>query len=417
MQALTSAPLPLHSRGHRRSPAADSFTIGPVVSAFPLPVRAARRVFHIHDDADSSSDDDRPQCAGPSAVPFPRTASPAPAARPPLPRSQSAPTVSPIERRPLKPSLKSASSPHVRSVSAPATPGGSLRVRFDAELERICTFTKSSAVATLLSPSSEAPAVNFPAFVAPPAPKYEIDVAASSPIPSTSGSTNDHVRLEALSLSCTPELMLAGSVLVRNVAFQKEVTLRFTLDGWTTVSEVAARYASSALDGRDRFAFTVPLAGARAERVLECVARYTSEGVGEWWDNNSGANYKVVVRRVSTPPPATTKAGRFAAAVPAPVTASAVLPRRPVHIDTAPRKPIVVAPRSAWSDDESDSSDEEAIRTPEDMEVDMPVKRAFDASAFDGPKVDLSAPAYRDLISEWCFLTTSTPLVADHIVV
>ena len=102
----------------------------------------------------------------------------------------------------------------------------------------------------------------------------------------------------------------------------------------------------------------------------------------------------------------------------------AVLPRRPVHIDTAPRrlnevaaprKQIITAPRSAWSDSDSDSSsDEEAIRTPEDLEEPAEISaKGIDAKAVtDSP---LSAPAYRDLISEWCFLTTSTPLVADYI--
>ncbi|KAL1734087.1 putative phosphatase regulatory subunit-domain-containing protein [Schizophyllum commune] len=455
----TATTFPLaRSRGHRRSPAADLFSSGAGVgaaaaaglptfgagaaapAAFPFPVRPARRVFHIQDDGDSSSDDDRVQ--GPSsssaiprppslAIPFPRTASPAPsptATRPPLPRSQSAPTV----RRPLKPSLKSASSPHVRALSAPATPGGSLRVRFDEELERVCTFTKSSAVASLLSPSAEtAPATqfDFPIMPAPAPTKYEIDVAASSPIPSCSASAGDYIRLESLSVSNAPDVAIAGSVLVRNVAFQKDVALRFTMDGWTTTSEVAARYASSTPDGRDRFNFTIPLAGSRDERLMECVARYTSQGVGEWWDNNNSANYKVLVRRVPTPPPSTpvNKAGRFAARAPAPApVVPAVLPRRPVHIDTAPRrlnevaaprKQISIAPRSAWSDSDSDSSsDEEAIRTPEDLEEPAEISAkgvlSGDKSVTDSP---LSAPAYRDLISEWCFLTTSTPLVADYI--
>ncbi|KAL1740974.1 putative phosphatase regulatory subunit-domain-containing protein [Schizophyllum fasciatum] len=404
--APASATFPFRSRGHRRSPAADLFTLGPGAGAAPLPfpIRPARRVFHFQDAGDSSEDEGRP-VQGPSAVPFPcsRTASPAPAARPPLPRSQSAPTVPNADRRPLKPSLKSASSPHVRALSAPATPGGSLRVRFDDELERVCTFTKSSAVASLLSPPADAPkCFDFPVIPPPPA-KYEIDVAASSPIPSSSSAPGDHVRLESLSVSNLPELKLAGSVLVRNVAFQKDVALRFTMDGWFTTSEVAARYAGGAPDGCDRFTFSIPLAGSRDERLLECVARFTSQGVGEWWDNNNGANYKVVVRRVPTPPPAApvNKAGRFAARAPAPAPAvPAVLPRRPVHINTAPR--------SAWSDDDSDSSsDEEAIRTPEDLEE--------PAAAKDAAPLALTAPAYRDLISEWCFLTTSTPLVADYI--
>jgi hypothetical protein len=124
-----------------------------------------------------------------------------------------------------------------------------------------------------------------------------------------------------------------GTLLLRNVAFEKHALVRFTLDGWQTTSEVSARYVTSLASlpttvlagssghggsgagsvgprtmgdaaanvgvGYDRFAFTVNLAdyGDRlADRTLICAVMYRAAG-NEWWDNNAGANYRVGFRR------------------------------------------------------------------------------------------------------------------------
>jgi len=59
--------------------------------------------------------------------------------------------------------------------------------------------------------------------------------------------------------------ILVGSVAVANIAFNKLVVARFTLDYWKTTSEVVAEYNNDVrqpkhADGRDRFNFNIKLA-------------------------------------------------------------------------------------------------------------------------------------------------------------
>ncbi|KIY45048.1 hypothetical protein FISHEDRAFT_19000, partial [Fistulina hepatica ATCC 64428] len=104
------------------------------------------------------------------------------------------------------------------------------------------------------------------------------------------------VRLESLFLAPVP-LCLQGTVLVKNHAFVKQVSIRFSLDNWNTVSDVACRYAESLpLDGCDRFIFSLCLEDYTrllSERYLWFAVKYVCPEKGEWWDNNDGQNYRV----------------------------------------------------------------------------------------------------------------------------
>jgi hypothetical protein len=91
---------------------------------------------------------------------------------------------------------------------------------------------------------------------------------------------------------------------VRNIAFEKCVAVRFTTDNWTTISESHARYvgpSSAHSPGTwDLFAFTIPL---QAARTLFLAVRYAVSDAGEWWDNNGGANFRVVLAPATAPSP------------------------------------------------------------------------------------------------------------------
>ncbi|KAH6896170.1 hypothetical protein BKA70DRAFT_1438886 [Coprinopsis sp. MPI-PUGE-AT-0042] len=100
---------------------------------------------------------------------------------------------------------------------------------------------------------------------------YELDSTSTSTVPKRDLAMFDNVFLESIDLQCTkappsdgaaaaddsseddeesrvsPKLvcMLEGTLLVRNVAYEKHVSVRFTLDDWHTTSEVKAAYRES----------------------------------------------------------------------------------------------------------------------------------------------------------------------------
>uniref|UniRef100_A0A669QTY5 Protein phosphatase 1 regulatory subunit 3E n=1 Tax=Phasianus colchicus TaxID=9054 RepID=A0A669QTY5_PHACC len=89
---------------------------------------------------------------------------------------------------------------------------------------------------------------------------------------------------------------LRGAVRVLNLAYEKAVSVRYTLDRWASCSEVPAAYQPAGpADGlTDRFAFHLPLgpAAAGSEAALEFAVRYRVAGA-EYWDNNGGSNYRL----------------------------------------------------------------------------------------------------------------------------
>jgi hypothetical protein len=130
-------------------------------------------------------------------------------------------------------------------------------------------------------------------------------------IPSPNTPPESKVRLESLTLLPARPPLLRGTVRVRNISFEKCVAVRFTTDGWTTTSEVQARYTGPApktAGAWDLFAFTIP---AHAPRTLLLAVRYVVPGVGEWWDNNGGADFRIVLAAAEPqrPPPSTPSFG------------------------------------------------------------------------------------------------------------
>ena len=104
---------------------------------------------------------------------------------------------------------------------------------------------------------------------------------------------------------------LVGSVAVRNLAFEKTVTVRCTFDGWASYVNVRAVYARSERAIRrvepsqamvtvdfDVFEFSINLPvrwrAIRGDRPrVELAIRYDVGGQ-TFWDNNAGQNYELV---------------------------------------------------------------------------------------------------------------------------
>lgn len=319
----------------------------------------------------------------PPAVPFPRR-SPSPPSPTPGPSSPLVGSPQPQPSRvsstarilpngkPLKSSLKSSSSTlsipatplepqrpnnhlHLRSRSEPSTPTSHTpkNVHFpdtDVGLASIRIFSRSARPAAVSTPEGDEtetegedqPSSGFPFPKFPsPTPNFEMDTATSSLVPITNHLPHSNILLESLTFShasskgASPHL--SGTLLVRNLAYEKHIAVRFTLDEWQTVSEVRAQYVVSIpslpsafissssskatvgnlialgadIRGWDRFSFIIRLedyAHSLGSRVLWLAARYRVHSMyptssteisgsgGEWWDNNNGGNYRVAFR-------------------------------------------------------------------------------------------------------------------------
>lgn len=92
--------------------------------------------------------------------------------------------------------------------------------------------------------------------------------------------------------------IVTGTIKVKNLSFEKEVFIRLSFDQWKSHQDVAAKFVPSGIEGAptpyDTFAFTasIPSSAAKNKAVEFCVC-YRSKA-GEFWDNNDGANYKLV---------------------------------------------------------------------------------------------------------------------------
>jgi hypothetical protein len=219
-----------------------------------------------------------------------------------------------VKRTPARGSLTVITDPVVlsSSKSAPATPAHK-GVRFHSQLEQVKHFLaeqKPIAVSRDGSPTDTSGTdPEFPPFIygrdddlaERALAMHRVDVPT---VPLLASDTRDIV-IESVELVGTT---IEGTVRVRNIAFEKWVAVRFTLDKWQTTSEVTARYKESLHEGMiDRFTFSIRLADvlSRAEeKTLFLAVRYSVAG-RDIWDNNSGRNYQVRIVREKPAKPTT----------------------------------------------------------------------------------------------------------------
>lgn len=102
----------------------------------------------------------------------------------------------------------------------------------------------------------------------------------------------------------TDEFSISGVVRVVNLAFEKRVTLRYTLNNWLTFMDVPASYVPRSSDGlSDKFHFKIVTpAFLESSGSLQFAVRYRV-GADEFWDNNDGKNYKVRRHKFKISPP------------------------------------------------------------------------------------------------------------------
>ncbi|KAK7203117.1 putative phosphatase regulatory subunit-domain-containing protein [Myxozyma melibiosi] len=212
----------------------------------------------------------------------------------------------------VKPSLKSR-----RPSSVPSTPTFPKNVHFDTHLEHVRHFLQAERPTAVSNPGSpvDETELYFPPW------RPEDDSPEPDRVPSPFSIYDWEILLPNFPSRYIPPLdsmvftervflapdqrSLIGHVAVRNVAFSKWVAVKFTVDYWKTVSEVAADFSdpiASALPhppaGYDRFTFSIKLGdfSKLEQKTLFFCVRYSVNGA-EYWDNNGGANFQVKFRR------------------------------------------------------------------------------------------------------------------------
>lgn len=100
------------------------------------------------------------------------------------------------------------------------------------------------------------------------------------------------------------EFSLSGFVRVLNLAFEKSVYLRYSLNNWITCMDSLASYVPDSSDGvTDKFSFKIITPTfLESGGTLQFAIKYCVGGA-EFWDNNDGTNYKVRRHRFKMSPP------------------------------------------------------------------------------------------------------------------
>ncbi|XP_056464486.1 protein phosphatase 1 regulatory subunit 3E [Gadus chalcogrammus] len=100
------------------------------------------------------------------------------------------------------------------------------------------------------------------------------------------------------------EFSLSGVVRVLNLAFEKSVYLRYSLNNWITFMDSLAYYVPDSSDGvTDKFSFKIITPTfLEGGGTLQFAIKYCVSGE-EFWDNNVGKNYKVRRHRLKMSPP------------------------------------------------------------------------------------------------------------------
>ncbi|KAM3621668.1 uncharacterized protein V6R79_014239 [Siganus canaliculatus] len=93
---------------------------------------------------------------------------------------------------------------------------------------------------------------------------------------------------------------ITGTIQVLNIAYEKEVTVRYSFTNWRTLTEAKASWVSSRqhaecnTPGTDVFRFRLPVPPfiLQPGAMLEFAICYHVKG-SNYWDNNNGQNYKL----------------------------------------------------------------------------------------------------------------------------
>ncbi|NXM71142.1 PR3CB phosphatase, partial [Serilophus lunatus] len=113
-----------------------------------------------------------------------------------------------------------------------------------------------------------------------------------------------HSNLVCLEGCVIQDRALSGTVKVRNIAYEKKVTVRITFDGWRSFRDVPCQYMHSTYGSADTdifsFELTLPKPSVGRRATEFCVSFQC--GQKTHWDNNHGKNYKICHVGVNSSP-------------------------------------------------------------------------------------------------------------------
>lgn len=116
-----------------------------------------------------------------------------------------------------------------------------------------------------------------------------------SPIPSKQVLENIQKNNVCLERTYCNRNGVYGRVQVKNLAYEKHVSVRYTFNTWTTASEHKATYIPGAsVADTDTFFFHINSPMAVSEQKMEFAISYKVEGQ-TFWDNNFGDNYRLLL--------------------------------------------------------------------------------------------------------------------------
>ncbi|CAN8005413.1 unnamed protein product [Ixodes hexagonus] len=252
-----------------------------------------------------------PEPAPPGAQPFddgsPSSSSSTPEVSSPPDMSQASSNPSPPrEESDDEDSASSSRGPLLRSTSLksgkspPGTPYKKKIVRFAdamgldlADVRTIVSgdfpFVPASAFSHLvLEPRASLPRTTGPTLVL-------------APLFAQPGASVDFLTRLTAQKVCLESVIVTGCAIhavirVLNVAFEKMVILRYSLDQWRSFCDLRAVYLPGSSDGlSDRFGADLYLSANSGRPLVQMCVRYVV-GDLEFWDNNGGTNYRFEFR-------------------------------------------------------------------------------------------------------------------------
>ncbi|KAJ3128968.1 Protein phosphatase 1 regulatory subunit 3E, partial [Irineochytrium annulatum] len=257
----------------------------------------------------------------------PATATPSP---PPCPNSPP-----PTFMHPLSRSSSALSTSSILSLSAPRRSDSGKSLTFNTTLEKVCYYEPLDSPYEIRNshfvdlddsspPSPASPAASSDDddttptgtktpgaiwFTTAASRSRKWEIVSRHPSPSTSHPLvhGAPLALDSLRLdeSAPSNPVLRGTILVRNLAYEKNVVVRHTSDSWRTSNDTPASFEAvvtptvQSSPGLDRFSFSLPVpSSATVDEAGECrVQMCIKANIGdrEYWDNAGGANHTVVL--------------------------------------------------------------------------------------------------------------------------